>query len=41
MGAALVILDRRPTAAGILFGLLIYKPQFGLMVPFVLAATGR
>jgi Glycosyltransferase family 87 len=31
----------RPTAAGILFGLLIYKPQFGLMVPFVLAATGR
>jgi len=41
MGAALVMLDRRPTAAGILFGLLIYKPQFGLMIPFVLAATGR
>lgn len=41
MGAALVMLDRRPTIAGILFGLLIYKPQFGLMVPFVLAATGR
>jgi glycosyl transferase family 87 len=41
MGAALVMLDRRPTAAGIMFGLLIYKPQFGLMVPFVLAATGR
>jgi len=31
----------RPIGAGILFGLLIYKPQFGLMVPFVLAATGR
>jgi hypothetical protein len=30
MGAALVMLDRRPTATGILFGLLIYKPQFGL-----------
>ncbi len=41
IGAALVLLDRRPVAAGILFGLLAYKPQFGLMVPFVLAATGR
>jgi hypothetical protein len=41
MGAALMTLDRRPIGAGILFGLLIYKPQFGLMVPFVLAATGR
>jgi len=41
MGAALVMLDRRPTVAGVLFGLLIYKPQFGLMIPFVLAATGR
>jgi len=41
MGAALVTLDRRPIGAGILFGLLIYKPQFGLMVPFVLAATAR
>jgi alpha-1,2-mannosyltransferase len=41
MGAALVTLDRRPIVAGILFGLLIYKPQFGLMVPFVLAASGR
>jgi alpha-1,2-mannosyltransferase len=26
---------------GILFGLLAYKPQFGLMIPLVLAATGR
>jgi alpha-1,2-mannosyltransferase len=41
MGSALVTLDRRPIGAGILFGLLIYKPQFGLMVPFVLAATNR
>src|SRR5262245_41615335 len=41
MGAALVTLDRRPTLGGVLFGLLIYKPQFGLMIPFVLAATGR
>jgi glycosyl transferase family 87 len=41
MGLALVTLDRRPIGAGVLFGLLIYKPQFGLMVPFVLAATAR
>jgi len=40
-GAALVQLDRRPVVAGILFGLMAYKPQFGLMVPIVLAASGR
>jgi hypothetical protein len=38
---ALVGLDRRPTVAGILFGLLAYKPQFGLLIPLVLIATGR
>jgi alpha-1,2-mannosyltransferase len=41
LGAALVQLDRRPLLAGILFGLLAYKPQFGLMIPVVLAASGR
>jgi alpha-1,2-mannosyltransferase len=41
IGAALAVLDRRPWLAGILFGLLIYKPQFGLLVPLVLVATGR
>ncbi|MPZ37975.1 MAG: DUF2029 domain-containing protein [Rhizobiales bacterium] len=41
MGGALVLLDRRPALAGILFGLLSYKPQFGLMIPLVLAATHR
>ena len=41
VGAALVQLDRRPVVAGILFGLLAYKPQFGLMIPLVLVATGR
>jgi hypothetical protein len=41
IGLALVHLDRRPIIAGILFGLLAYKPQFGLMIPLVLAATGR
>jgi hypothetical protein len=41
LGFALVQLDRRPLLAGILFGLLAYKPQFGLMIPLVLVATGR
>lgn len=41
IGFALLWLDRRPVVAGILFGLLAYKPQFGLMVPLVLLATGR
>jgi hypothetical protein len=41
MTLALLQLDRRPVLAGILFGLLAYKPQFGLLVPFVLAASGR
>ena len=40
-GFALVNLDTRPLVAGALFGLLAYKPQFGLMIPLVLAATGR
>ena len=41
IGGALVVLDRRPAVAGILFGLLSYKPQFGLMIPLVLIATQR
>ncbi len=41
MGGALALLDRRPALAGILFGLLSYKPQFGLMIPLVLLATQR
>jgi len=41
LGAALAQLDRRPLVAGILFGLLAYKPQFGLMVPLALMAGGR
>ena len=38
---ALLGLDRRPLIAGALFGLLAYKPQYGLLVPLVVAATGR
>ena len=41
MGLALLLLDRRPIVSGILFGLLAYKPQFGLLIPLVLIATGR
>jgi len=41
LGFALVLLDRRPMTAGILFGLLAYKPQFGLLIPLVLMASGR
>ena len=41
IGFALLWLDRRPIVAGILFGLLAYKPQYGLLIPLVLAATGR
>lgn len=41
LGGGLLMLDSRPMFAGILFGLLTYKPQFMLLVPIVLAATGR
>ncbi len=41
LGGALLVLDRRPLLAGALLGCLAYKPQFGLLLPLVLAATGR
>jgi hypothetical protein len=41
IGGALVALDRRPLVAGVLLGLLAYKPQFGILIPVVLVATGR
>jgi len=37
-GLATVLLESRPIAAGLLFGLLCYKPHFGLLVPIALAA---
>lgn len=33
-------LERRPWLAGLLFGLLAYKPQFGVVIPLALAAGG-
>lgn len=41
LGGGLACLDRRPVIAGLLFSCLVYKPQFGLMLPLVLAASGR
>lgn len=37
----LAFLDKRPLVAGMLFGLLAYKPQFAVLVPLVLVATAR
>jgi hypothetical protein len=41
LAGGLVALPRHDIVAGILFGLLAYKPQFGLLLPFALAATGQ
>ena len=41
IGGTLVAIPRRPLLAGILLGLLTYKPQFGLAFPLVLAAAGH
>jgi len=41
LGGGLVLLDARPILAGALFGLLAYKPQFGVLIPLVLVFTGR
>jgi hypothetical protein len=39
-GGALALLRRRPLLAGVCFGLLTYKPQFGLLIPVALVAGG-
>ena len=40
-GAGLLLLRKKPIPAGVMFGLLTFKPQLGLMVPLVLIATRR
>ena len=40
IGGALILLERRPLAAGALIGLLTYKPHLGLLFPLALAAGG-
>src|SRR5215469_8428047 len=41
LGGALQLLDRRPWLAGMLIGLLAYKPQFGVLIPVALLAGQR
>ena len=37
LGGGLLLLEAKPILAGVLFGLLSYKPQFGILIPLVLA----
>ena len=41
LGGGLLLLDRRPIIAGVLIGLMAFKPQLALLAPFLLAFTGR
>jgi hypothetical protein len=41
LGGGLRLLDERPWLAGVLIGLLAYKPQFAVLAPLALLATGR
>jgi hypothetical protein len=41
LGGGLALVDRRPLVAGLLFGLLAYKPHLALMLPFALIAGRR
>ena len=38
LGGGLSLRERRPYLAGVLFGLMIYKPQLGLLIPVALLA---
>jgi len=40
LAGSLLLLEKRPLTAGILIGLLCYKPQLGLLLPLALAAGG-
>jgi alpha-1,2-mannosyltransferase len=41
IGLGLLLLEKRPLLAGILFGLLAYKPHLGLLLPLALIADKR
>ena len=41
LAGGILLLENRPLLAGLLFGLLTYKPQFSVLVPVVLIATGQ
>lgn len=38
LGLGTLLVDKRPVIAGVMFGLLCYKPQFGVLVPIALIA---
>jgi alpha-1,2-mannosyltransferase len=40
LAAGLACLESRPALAGVFFGLLVYKPQFAVMIPLALVAAG-
>ncbi len=39
LGAALLTLERQPMLAGVFFGCLTFKPQFGILIPVALVAA--
>jgi len=41
LGAALLAVPARPLVAGVLFGLLAYKPQLAIVIPIALLAAGQ
>jgi hypothetical protein len=41
LGGGVALLDRRPVLAGILFGLMCFKPQLALLAPVAVIAGGR
>jgi hypothetical protein len=41
LGGGLLLLDRRPFVSGLLLGCMVYKPQFGLVLPVVLLFGGH
>jgi hypothetical protein len=38
LGGFTILIDRRPAISGVLLGMVCYKPHFGLLAPFALAA---
>jgi arabinofuranan 3-O-arabinosyltransferase len=41
IGGTLTLMDTQPVWAGVMLGLLTYKPHFGLLFPIALAVSGR
>jgi hypothetical protein len=41
VGGTLLFLPTRPVLAGVCLGLLTYKPQYGVLFPLILVATGQ